>query len=366
MITCNSTQVSAIAFREFSAATVGWSLSSEYVTVDLMAKTIITPLDIQRIEDLVNEEIRNGTSVTWSIHSKDEIHNGIANLRGAPKGTALGLSNLRLVKIAGMDANPCGGTHLQTTAEIQVFKIIGIEKDRGSTRIRYVAGDRAMQYFSRCLIQESKINILTSSTPPNHIPFIEKLMKEKKDGARQMKILSDEIAEFQAKHLVEKLLNNNSSINLSSDESLGASEAPQVLLYHRHGADLAFLTAVADGISAGARDSRRLFFVFLSGDSLPVSLNLSTEAAGKSKGAKAAAKSAPVVDDSSCPFVILASSNDLLDIGFKAEVCSALQGKGGGPAGRLQGQAPALDAACREQLRRLLEQRIHSLRTCCL
>src|SRR5664280_1407985 len=50
--------------------------------------------------------------------------------------------DVRLVGIAGTDLNTCGGTHVRSTAEIEVIKLLGAEPMRGGTRLTFVAGGR--------------------------------------------------------------------------------------------------------------------------------------------------------------------------------------------------------------------------------
>jgi alanyl-tRNA synthetase len=50
---------------------------------------------------------------------------------------------VRLVEIAGLDLNTCGGTHLRSTAEIETLKLLSTESLRGGTRVFFAAGGRA-------------------------------------------------------------------------------------------------------------------------------------------------------------------------------------------------------------------------------
>ena len=77
-----------------------------------------TSAEISRLEDAINEQIRNGRTVKASNHDRSELSvdssAAIDHLRGVPKGQAVTLETLRLVHIDGLDANPCGGTHLKS------------------------------------------------------------------------------------------------------------------------------------------------------------------------------------------------------------------------------------------------------------
>jgi hypothetical protein len=77
-------------------------LSESDVSVDLqtLENKILTQEQLNILETLINEEIRKGTSVSWNLHTKEElsdpIANNIVNLRGAPKGVASDLSHLSM------------------------------------------------------------------------------------------------------------------------------------------------------------------------------------------------------------------------------------------------------------------------------
>ena len=59
--------------------------------------------------------------------------------RGLPEGHR---GSVRLVEIEGVDLNTCGGTHLDSTAEIESLALLGTESIRGGTRLYFAAGKR--------------------------------------------------------------------------------------------------------------------------------------------------------------------------------------------------------------------------------
>jgi alanyl-tRNA synthetase len=56
---------------------------------------------------------------------------------------------VRLVEIAGLDLNTCGGTHLANTAEIELVALLSTESLRGGTRVFFAAGGRARRRIRR-------------------------------------------------------------------------------------------------------------------------------------------------------------------------------------------------------------------------
>jgi alanyl-tRNA synthetase len=51
---------------------------------------------------------------------------------------------LRIIEIAGVDRSACGGTHLKSTAELNLVQVRRREKVRNNTRLEFVAGSRAL------------------------------------------------------------------------------------------------------------------------------------------------------------------------------------------------------------------------------
>lgn len=65
---------------------------------------------------------------------------------------------LRLIEIEGVDINPCGGTHLTCTSQLQVLKLVGLEKSRGQARLRFMVGGRVIAALGSALTREAALN----------------------------------------------------------------------------------------------------------------------------------------------------------------------------------------------------------------
>lgn len=70
-------------------------------------------------------------------------------LRRAPKAH----DRIRVVDLGGFDVSPCGGTHVSSTGQIGVCRVLGVERYKGGTRISFSAGARARSE----LLAESKV-----------------------------------------------------------------------------------------------------------------------------------------------------------------------------------------------------------------
>ncbi len=88
--------------------------------------------DIRQIESLVNAEIARNHRVTFLVLKRDEAAG--YDLWKVPEDA----ENIRIFKIGDFDAQPCGGPHVSTTAEIGRFEICSYEKrENGRVRIRF-------------------------------------------------------------------------------------------------------------------------------------------------------------------------------------------------------------------------------------
>lgn len=96
--------------------------------------------ELRRLEPAVNDVIRQGVSVrqTYVDASEAETTPGLVrSLSVAPPPTPDG--RLRVIEIAGIDRQACGGTHLDNTGVSAPFRIVKVEnKGRRNRRVRFV------------------------------------------------------------------------------------------------------------------------------------------------------------------------------------------------------------------------------------
>ncbi len=134
--------LSAVAAREFGAATVGFHLGKVETTVDLTLPSI--PLEqLARLQQLVNDVVMQPVPVTarWVNREEAEALLAAGVLRKLPDRGG----DLRIVSIAGVDDNACGGTHVAHTAEIGPVLLRRTEKVRGNVRLAFLCGDRSLR-----------------------------------------------------------------------------------------------------------------------------------------------------------------------------------------------------------------------------
>ena len=104
----------------------------------------MTEEELQKTEDLVNEQIARDLSVMTSVMSLDEARKtGAMALFGEKYG-----EKVRVVRMGDFSTELCGGTHVSSTGAIRAFKILsenGVAS--GVRRIEALTGNAVFSYY---------------------------------------------------------------------------------------------------------------------------------------------------------------------------------------------------------------------------
>ena len=182
--------LSAVLEELFKIRTVSFHLGTEVSTIDVDAPSL-TPEQLERVEERCAEVIAQARPVQITF----EDASSTLELRKASERTG----TLRIVTVDKLDRSACGGTHVRTTAEIGAVLTGKSEKIRGTTRLEFVCGNRALRRA------RADYRLLTSigralSVPPEQTPellagLIEKNKSLEKPGQR----LATELARREGK-----------------------------------------------------------------------------------------------------------------------------------------------------------------------
>src|ERR1044072_2667912 len=130
--------LSAIAADRFGWETTAFYLGAQTCDVELAASELAAER-VAELEDAVAAEVRAARPVTTRRVRPDSLAGLAVRSRGLPAGHT---GDVRLVEIAGIDLNTCGGTHLASTAEIECVKLLGSEPMRGGGPLYWIAAGR--------------------------------------------------------------------------------------------------------------------------------------------------------------------------------------------------------------------------------
>lgn len=119
------------------ARTVGFHLGAEETTIDLDRAP--TPAELDEAVLLANARVWESLPVqVRDVDAAEAARLGCASPAGIE-------GPIRLVAAGAFDIQPCGGTHPRRTSEVGVILVLGSERHKGGSRVRFVCGERALQ-----------------------------------------------------------------------------------------------------------------------------------------------------------------------------------------------------------------------------
>ncbi len=277
--------LTAIAHERFGWATTAFHLGAQVSDIELDAPSLDADR-LQALEDAIAAEIRAARAVTTRRVTLEEYATLPVRTRGLPEGHR---GTIRLVEIAGIDLNTCGGTHVGSTAELEALKLLGTESMRGGMRLFYAAGGRVRRLLGAHQSRAAQLRQLLGASDDELVAGVQLRLDQLKDAQRTIRDLAEALA-------------------LAAGRSLAAGADP-VAVQHWDDRDLAFLQRVAKEFARLAPDRVALL------------------TAGTDQGA----------------FVICAGDQARLDVAATGrQIAEVLSARGGGSGRTFQGKASAL------------------------
>ncbi|MBA2403499.1 MAG: alanine--tRNA ligase [Bdellovibrionales bacterium] len=176
----------------------GSAVGPDRLRFDFTHNEALKPEEISKVEELVNSAVSSALSVTAVNMSKDEAtKKGAMALFGEKYG-----DNVRVLTMGDFSVELCGGTHVENTGEIGLFKII-VETSlaSGVRRIEAITSTNAINY----LLNRSKIlSDVEKSFSVKEEKVLEKisaLFADVKDKNKQLENLNDKLQSFESQNL---------------------------------------------------------------------------------------------------------------------------------------------------------------------
>lgn len=177
----------------------------------------ITKDELKKVEKLVNEQISNSLEVVKNTMSMDEAKKiGATALFGEKYS-----NEVRVVMMGDYSVELCGGTHINNTSEIGMFKIVsesGIAS--GVRRIEAITGLNIYEYINEKEDLLNEVMTLLKTKEDVLINRVENLLKENKDLTKELTSLKNELAssslddilnkkeEIEGVYFISEVLNN--------------------------------------------------------------------------------------------------------------------------------------------------------------
>ncbi|MEK5254594.1 DHHA1 domain-containing protein [Paenibacillus sp. FSL F4-0125] len=187
--------LSAVCLDLLQFMTLSFHLGEDYCTIDIEASEL-SPNQLHSIEWEVNRQIYRNHSILSYFVTGEEA--SLLKLVKQPKVT----ENIRIVEIKDVEYNACGGTHVSSTGEIGMIKLLKAEKQKGNTRIYFKCGYRALEEFNNSLQILGALSSKFNTGKDEIIDRIEKWENEQKQLQAEITLLKDKNDDY----IVQELL----------------------------------------------------------------------------------------------------------------------------------------------------------------
>ncbi len=234
----------------------GSLVNADKLRFDFAHTAIVDAQELQRIEDRVNQQIRLNSAVNTQLLGYDEaVEGGATALFGEKYG-----DEVRVLSMGdGFSMELCGGTHVERTGDIGLFRIVsegGIAA--GIRRIEAVTGDAAL-----ALIREDQEDLAIAAkalkvSRRELVNKIQQLVAENKNLSRRLDQMGQQLAASKGTDLINQAV-QISDVSLLAVQVEGDNKSMmQVLesLLAKMPGDVLVLLAVVDkgkvGMAAAA------------------------------------------------------------------------------------------------------------------
>ena len=194
--------------------------NAEYLRFDFSHFAKMTNEEIEQVENIVNEKIRQNIPVVIKEMPKDDaVKLGAMALFGEKYGD--------VVRVVIMDANYsielCGGTHVGATGELGLFKITSESAvAAGVRRVEAVCGELALQYTNEAIKQLNNVKEAFKGSK-DVLKSIEQLQEENAALKKEISTYQNEKVEIVKGQLRTKVTNrNNANVLFEKVEGVNA------------------------------------------------------------------------------------------------------------------------------------------------
>ena len=157
--------------------------------------------EIHRVENLVNAQIRKNHGVTTQLMAYDEaVKQGAMALFGEKYG-----DTVRVVSMGDFSTELCGGTHVQHSGDIGLFRIVaesGVAA--GIRRIEALTGDAALAYTQQQEQQLRQISEVLKVAPQEAVLKLSLLQDNVRQMEKEIIALRSKLAGMQSTALIER------------------------------------------------------------------------------------------------------------------------------------------------------------------
>lgn len=178
--------VSGIAHRRFGCDNVGFHMGNDVITIDLNVE--LTAEQVAQLEAEANQYIWEDHPIAITYPTPEELEHLDYRSKKALTG------QVRIVSFPGADTCACCGTHVSSSGQVGLVKLLSCQKFREGVRIELVCGKRALDYLSQVWEQNHQVSNLLSAKTMQTGAAVRRLLEE--NAALKSRILTMEERQF--------------------------------------------------------------------------------------------------------------------------------------------------------------------------
>ena len=223
--------LSGLVLQRFGLNNVGFHIGQQLMRVDYDG--FLDWPELLELERETNRVIGQNLTVVDDIYQEgDDEYRFKKELTGT----------IRIVDVPGIDRCACCGTHVKSTAEVGLLKIVEAERYKGGVRLGIVCGERALDYFQKLVIQTKDLMQVTNAQTFGLVPAVKNKYSELLEKDKQLAEMERRLVDLMAQSfsgqsepiVVFEQLGNKATSNLAN---LLAEKAPFVAIFHSQGND---------------------------------------------------------------------------------------------------------------------------------
>lgn len=180
--------VSGIAHTKWGCDNVGFHMGADVITIDL--NVVLDEEQLRELETAANRYLWDDHPISVTFPSPTELE----TLEYRSKKALAG--RVRIVSFPGADTCACCGTHVATSGQVGLVKLLSVQKFRDGVRIELVCGGRAVRYLNQVTDQNRQVSNLLSAKVFETGAAVRRLLEE--NAALKSRILTMENHRFSA------------------------------------------------------------------------------------------------------------------------------------------------------------------------
>ncbi len=199
----------------------GSFVGADRLRFDFSHSKQLTQPQLQAVEHLVNQQIRANHLSAVQVNSiEDAKQKGALALFGEKYG-----AKVRIVSMGDFSLEICGGTHVNSTGEIGIFKIISQSPcAAGVRRIEALTGQKALEWIDGIEGQLQEVSNILKVDRTKITGKIEQILNDQRQLNKEIMYLKQKFALQQSQALLEQVVKINEGISVLAAEIVAVDQ----------------------------------------------------------------------------------------------------------------------------------------------